>query len=149
MPPRPLGLKESKRVPGDVLERLSYIEGFRLDLGERADATLERELKRFFALPVIFPGEHEHPFVPSLAIDDLWHQFLVNTPRYHEFCHQVYGEYLHHVPGETREETERRVYAGPMKFTVDSLRDAFDDVDENCWAAAAFCGPCLFQMPRR
>lgn len=36
--------------------------------------------------------------VMSHAVDGLWHEFIVHTPQYTEFCATNYGEYLHHQP---------------------------------------------------
>jgi hypothetical protein len=36
--------------------------------------------------------------MPSQAVDWAWHEFILNTPAYHEFCRRAYGEYLHHLP---------------------------------------------------
>ena len=34
----------------------------------------------------------------SKDVDKVWHQFLLFTPQYHEFCNKTLGGYLHHVP---------------------------------------------------
>lgn len=34
----------------------------------------------------------------SEKVDEVWHQFILFTPQYHEFCEQMLGRYLHHVP---------------------------------------------------
>lgn len=31
-------------------------------------------------------------------IDDMWHEFILFTEDYMAFCHQYFGEYLHHLP---------------------------------------------------
>jgi hypothetical protein len=36
--------------------------------------------------------------MPSRAVDRAWHEFILHTTAYHEFCRRAYGEYLHHVP---------------------------------------------------
>ncbi|MBI1859496.1 MAG: hypothetical protein HYR96_01085 [Deltaproteobacteria bacterium] len=32
------------------------------------------------------------------AIDNMWHNFILYTQDYTEFCHSYFGEYLHHQP---------------------------------------------------
>lgn len=148
---RPLGLKQDFEVSENVLATLRYIAAFDLE-GDREIAKVARrfkhggatlELKRFLALPLLYPAESETSFVPSLAVDSLWHAFILNTPRYREFCERVYGKYLDHVPGKSRHETEQRVFAGPMQFTVESLDRAFEGVARRFWRKITFCGPCL------
>ncbi len=34
----------------------------------------------------------------SEKVDDVWHQFILFTKQYHDFCDKFLGEYLHHVP---------------------------------------------------
>jgi hypothetical protein len=31
-------------------------------------------------------------------IDQMWHEFILFTKDYTEFCHEYFGEYLHHLP---------------------------------------------------
>src|SRR5687767_15137568 len=31
-------------------------------------------------------------------IDDMWHEFILFTEDYTAFCHDYFGEYIHHVP---------------------------------------------------
>lgn len=151
--PRPLGLKEGVEVHQSVLETLAYIEAFDLE-GDDEFATIVKrlkyggatlEFKRFLALPLIYPGGQELPFVPSLPLDSLWHAFILNTPRYREFCERVYGRYLDHVPGKSRRQTEQRVFSGPMQYTVEKVSDAFEPVNRRFWRKITYCGPCLLR----
>jgi hypothetical protein len=36
--------------------------------------------------------------MPSHAVDEAWHGFLLCTARYSGFCKQAYGQFLHHHP---------------------------------------------------
>ncbi len=148
---RPLGLKADIRVSDSVLETLRFIETFNLE-GDEKKTRLAKlldsggamlEFKRFLALPLLYPGPQEFSFVPSLRLDALWHAFILNTPRYREFCERVYGQYLDHVPAKSRKETERTINRGPMQFTVERISKTFDNVNKHYWKKITFCGPCL------
>lgn len=39
--------------------------------------------------------------MPSQAVDVLWHEFILSTHAYHDFCRRAFGRYFHHVPAET------------------------------------------------
>jgi len=39
--------------------------------------------------------------MPSNLVDDAWHEFILDTASYIEFCEGAFGEYLHHTPEET------------------------------------------------
>jgi hypothetical protein len=34
----------------------------------------------------------------STRVDEAWHQFMLFTVKYTEFCHEFFGGYLHHAP---------------------------------------------------
>lgn len=36
--------------------------------------------------------------MPSHAVDEAWHGFILCTARYAAFCDQAYGQFLHHHP---------------------------------------------------
>ena len=36
--------------------------------------------------------------MPSRAVDDAWHDFILATRDYQGFCRQAFGKYLHHTP---------------------------------------------------
>lgn len=36
--------------------------------------------------------------MPSRAVDEAWHGFILCTARYTAFCERAYGRYLHHHP---------------------------------------------------
>jgi hypothetical protein len=36
--------------------------------------------------------------MPSQVADDLWHEFILYTKAYEDFCKQAFGRFLHHTP---------------------------------------------------
>ena len=36
--------------------------------------------------------------MPSQVADDLWHEFILYTRHYERFCHQAFGQFMHHTP---------------------------------------------------
>lgn len=36
--------------------------------------------------------------MPSRAVDEAWHGLILCTVRYHAFCEQAYGRFMHHTP---------------------------------------------------
>lgn len=63
---------------------------------ENADE-LEMKFRRFAKLLLERPEEE---FGLSAELDEYWHAFILDTVRYHRFCEAVFGDYLHHVPGD-------------------------------------------------
>ncbi len=118
----------------DKLEKLQYIEDFDFsDYRERAihdgevkeliGHLVEIELKRFFALKVLFPN-HAYPMVPPLFVDLMWHHFILDTANYRKFCHDIFGEYLDHRP-DKREVTIAEIAGEPWARTKQLRINAF------------------------
>ena len=38
--------------------------------------------------------------MPSQAVDDAWHEFILFTRHYDTFCRHAFGRFLHHTPAE-------------------------------------------------
>ena len=38
--------------------------------------------------------------MPSQAVDDAWHEFILFTRQYDNFCRRAFGRFLHHTPAE-------------------------------------------------
>ncbi|WP_371324315.1 hypothetical protein VX159_01980 [Dechloromonas sp. ZY10] len=38
--------------------------------------------------------------MPSQAVDDAWHEFILFTRQYEQFCRHAFGRFLHHTPAE-------------------------------------------------
>jgi hypothetical protein len=51
--------------------------------------------------------------MPSHAVDEAWHGFILCTARYSAFCDKAYGQFLHHHPEGGAPENARAV-ADPM-----------------------------------
>lgn len=56
---------------------------------------IERSYKRFLFL---FATTLDVRVVPTLDIDALWHQHILDTRAYFADCDRVFGTYLHHFP---------------------------------------------------
>lgn len=41
--------------------------------------------------------------MPSQAVDEAWHEFILFTELYQEFCQNSFGKFLHHTPAEAME----------------------------------------------
>ena len=56
---------------------------------------LELEFKKF----IMLIGLHIYPIsMISPGIDKVWHQFILFTNKYYEFCHSTVGFFIHHTP---------------------------------------------------
>lgn len=65
-------------------------------------------------------GKATYLFGPLLALDELWHAFVLNTRAYIDFSMQYFGEYLHHDPE-------------PIGFEHHLSEDELRDFVEDCF----------------
>ncbi|AVP99490.1 hypothetical protein C7S18_20960 [Ahniella affigens] len=68
-------------------------------------ARVEHGLRQFFEI-----HRRTHPLtigMPSKVVDDLWHQFILDTRAYREFCATAFGHFFHHVPAGSVPNGER------------------------------------------
>jgi len=80
--------------------RAPYLEQKLLTIGvvrsEEEARSLFLELKRYFVLAARHPSLAIPMF--SLRVDRAWHEFILFTERYTDFCFSFAGAYLHHEP---------------------------------------------------
>ena len=81
---------------------------------------------------------------PSRAVDDAWHEFILCTRSYGEFCARHFGCMVHHHPGGDAER-----HRDQFQETLALYRDHFGDPDARFWPAPrsletgeAACGGC-------
>ncbi|MBL8511476.1 MAG: hypothetical protein JNM52_07505 [Betaproteobacteria bacterium] len=92
-----------------TLRRAEYIRSFELPRGlydqlrkRRPTLTFKechltsQALRQFF-LAYAMSGR-QLVSMPSQAADDLWHEFILYTRHYHDFCQKAFGGFLHHTP---------------------------------------------------
>ncbi|MFE8645251.1 glycine-rich domain-containing protein [Sphingomonas sp. NCPPB 2930] len=74
------------------------------------------ELKKWLWFLASRPSDSPpFPVFPEQGIiDEIWHEFILSTIDYHEFCNSHFGRYIHHVP------TPDGVTAGQEKFGVET-----------------------------
>jgi len=94
------------RFPPGLLERL---QRRRPDLSEVQRQLVLRGLRQFF-LGYLYGGR-KFVAMPSQAVDDLWHEFILHTRHYQAFCQQAFGQFLHHSPAAVLS-AEQRSNAG-------------------------------------
>lgn len=77
----------------------SVVIKFRRQYPELRDADVAKVaqgLRQFFQI-----HRRTHPLpigMPSKVVDELWHQFILDTRAYRAFCDQAFGHFFHHVP---------------------------------------------------
>jgi hypothetical protein len=93
--------------PRGLLERL---ERKHPGMGRKESALVSRGLRQFF-IAYLMSGR-KYVSMPSQAADDLWHEFILYTRDYQEFCKRAFGGFLHHTPAVVLADGQRTSNAG-------------------------------------
>jgi hypothetical protein len=56
--------------------------------------------------------------MPSQAADDLWHEFILYTRAYEEFCQKAFGGFFHHTPAAVLAPEKRQSNVGLRRIWV-------------------------------
>jgi hypothetical protein len=85
----------------DILSRFTDI--FAVSEGEAAE--IFTETKKF-----LYVCREPGVFIPDelLIVDEMWHNFILFTKAYQQFCSQYFGSYVHHLPASKAEKEQGR-----------------------------------------
>ncbi|WP_437899926.1 glycine-rich domain-containing protein [Sorangium sp. So ce124] len=105
---------------------------------EREAEALFRELVRYLWL-VDSDRTRAYPMF-SLRVDEAWHQFVLFTIEYADFCQRFFGRFLHHAPSNAP------VAHACREATWDEFADAYSalygEPPPELWSdASSVCGP--------
>jgi hypothetical protein len=106
--------------PG-LIRRYADRSGIKLDEA----AHRFNELKKFLYMCAV----SDFPCVPSKQIDDIWHEFVLYTKDYQDFCAHFLGGFIHHNPTE-QGDTEA------YNLTREAAIKTFGSLDSNMWPQA-------------
>jgi hypothetical protein len=66
------------------------------DIGPKEFQLVAKALDQYF-LAYLESGQ-KFVAMPSQAVDELWHEFILYTREYHQFCKNAFGSFMHHTP---------------------------------------------------
>ena len=88
------------------VERYTFPSSVKRKLGEACPALDARQLSlilkgmRDYFLLIQLSPKKQMVAMPSRGVDIAWHEFILCTRAYAEFCQQAFGYFLHHTPAE-------------------------------------------------
>ncbi len=96
-----LKLREARRAefirhysfPKGLIEKL---QSRRPGLAARDGQLVARALRQFFLAHLA--ARRQFVSMPSQLTDDLWHEFILYTRHYEQFCQRAFGRFMHHTP---------------------------------------------------
>jgi hypothetical protein len=90
---RRAALVDAFEFPSSVRQRFTLKHG---NLNADGIRTVEAATRQWFRLASRHPKANLS--MPSVVVDDLWHEFVLHTREYAAFCETALGRFLHHVP---------------------------------------------------
>ena len=99
-----------------------------------------RALRQFFL--AYHRGGYRRVAMPSQVVDELWHEFILFTRDYQDFCRAAFGRFLHHTPA---------ISLGGAKRDNEGLRRVwwFSCLEENINPRKATRLPLLFAIDKK
>ena len=117
----------------DLVARLQRKLGI---TAEQATALFE-DTKRFLYLCGVTTCSG---FSPSSVIDEGWHNFILFTKDYYEFCHTFFGRFIHHLPKNKEEGEKGGKYSAQR--TLVAAQKMFGTLSANWKYPNADCNDC-------
>ena len=70
----------------------------------------------------------------SLRIDEAWHQFILFTKEYGEFCQRYFGSYVHHAPSNApKSEEEKTIETASLSMFHERYVQLFRSSPPDLW----------------
>lgn len=98
---------QNYRWPPGLLERFAEKHP---DLTPAQREQVVRGLRQFFL--VHLRSDCDYVSMPSRVVDDLWHEFILYTREYRDFCRRAFGKFLHHLPSAALSPLRKRSNVG-------------------------------------
>ncbi len=109
-------------IPKSVLNDYILARGL-----SRKDASHKcAELAKFLKACAI----SKEPLSPSVAIDDVWHEFILHTDEYITYCNKEFGKIIHHHP--LRKATSEELRECYLR-TINALTRNYGEIDTRLW----------------
>lgn len=121
VPPAPTVMDALKYEAPFVIEKL--VKTRVVETADEGEA-LFLEAKRYLVL--VRTDETKIWQMHSLRVDEAWHQFILFTKQYSDFCQRFFGRFIHHSPSNAPEETEEAATLPVASFVM--FRDRYEEL---------------------
>ena len=139
---RRLAYIDNYEWPDGLLEKLAARHPhLSVDDAER----ISKGLKQFFR--AYLRSGRQYVAMPSQAADDLWHEFILYTRAYQDFCKKAFGRFLHHTPAAVLAPEHKKSDEGLRRVWAQSCRDANIDPLKPAMLPLLFALDSKLQIP--
>jgi hypothetical protein len=98
-----------------------------MNVDETRAKSLFQDVQRFLWMS----SKTDDPSIPSPTIDDAWHEFILFTREYAEFCKKNCGRFIHHEPHTGDVASEVDVLT--LHPTIDLMHSVFGEKPTPDW----------------
>ncbi|MGZ5055335.1 MAG: glycine-rich domain-containing protein [Methylobacter sp.] len=100
-----LAIRANKARQLKYIEQYHFHNGIRRKLAQKHPQLTEPQLDMVFQglkdyFRICHQAKNRMVSMPSLVVDDAWHEFILSTRIYKKFCSKAMGRFLHHTPAE-------------------------------------------------
>jgi len=94
---------------------------------------IKKNLKHFFKIWMA-SGRFKSTIVamPSQVVDIAWHEFILHTKDYHNFCDHVFGRYFHHNTFSKKIESNDIKSSLECAWSLSCMEENIDKYDPHC-----------------
>lgn len=107
----------------DLVERIQK----KLELSSDQAELLFKDLIKFLSLCVYRMDNNRELLVPPKKIDEAWHNFLLFTEEYANFCETFFGSFIHHQPSTSK----TALRGNRIADTITLAKMIYGDLSEN------------------
>ncbi|MGB0525636.1 MAG: glycine-rich domain-containing protein [Flammeovirgaceae bacterium] len=105
-----------------------------------SEVNLLQEVLKFLYLI----GTYQQRLSPSMVVDLAWHEFILCTRLYAQFCQENFGRFIHHTPGGEAAENQRKFLKTIQLYIMtfgEPLAGAWGNLAQEEWQSSQ-CGAC-------
>ena len=107
----------------------------KLSLSQPEAVQLFEDTKRFLFLY----DSTKEPLPPPTVVDKGWHNFILYTKEYSEFCQKFFGRFIHHCPNDS---LAKNSSGHTVRQTIDRARAIFGNLSSNWTRGVNKNGDC-------
>jgi hypothetical protein len=96
-------------IPDEVIRRFAY----------KHNIVLSEARSLFQELEIFLDSTLTSSHSPTKIVDEAWHEFILHTKIYAEYCNRRYGRFIHHVPS-SRISNEVELATGRAAVSADT-----------------------------
>lgn len=89
-------------------------------------------------------AKYKQSLSPSIIVDLTWHEFILYTRLYHDFCMDKFGRFIHHTPGGDASENQRKFLKTLHYYILnfgEPPQEIWGEIAQKEWLESQ-CGSC-------